>query len=260
MRLGTGVELPALRAAGWCASRARPAQPGRLAEHLRPIWLTPAQDRLFLEGRSPSGGASSTGWSSPTSPAMPAAVAAYERALRERMRLLADGRADAAWLGALEARLAESGAQMAAARARTARGSAGRDRRALRPALSPGRPRRSGPGSAGRGGAEPRGDRAAALAAARARDAAAGRALDGPHRGDLRVVHRASKAGRGRMLHRRAEGLDPQPRPGPGGATFACEIRNRILYCCWTRSRRTWTRPGAAPCSTKSRRSACRPS
>ena len=45
---------------------------------------------------------------------------AYERALRERTRLLAqDGGADPAWLASLEARMAEAGARIAEARAAT---------------------------------------------------------------------------------------------------------------------------------------------
>src|ERR1700722_17840603 len=48
-RLGTGVEAPgAARRLVRIEGEAVP--PGRLAEHLRPLWLTPAQDRLFLEG------------------------------------------------------------------------------------------------------------------------------------------------------------------------------------------------------------------
>ena len=57
------------------------------------------------------------------------------------------------------------------------------------------------------------------------------------------------------MLHRRAEGAGSEPDPGPGGATFASTSPRRILYCCWTKSRPTSTRPGAPPCSTRSRRS-----
>jgi DNA replication and repair protein RecF len=115
--------------------------------------------------------------------------------MRERMRLLTDGPADPAWLSALEAQLAEAGAAMAVARAETL---------AALQAEIDGRGERPFPRAAlqltgeweqlaARGGATPAEiqDRLArALAAARDRDAAAGRALTGPHRGDLAVVHR----------------------------------------------------------------------
>src|SRR5579883_2340016 len=47
-RVGSGVETAgAPRRQVRVEGEAVP--PGRLAEHLRPLWLTPAQDRLFLE-------------------------------------------------------------------------------------------------------------------------------------------------------------------------------------------------------------------
>ena len=63
---------------------------------------------------------------------------------------------------------------------------------------------------------------ARALARGRERDAAAGRALTGPHRGDLEVVHGETGRAGGRLLDGRAEGLAAEPRSRPGGATFAC--------------------------------------
>jgi DNA replication and repair protein RecF len=121
-------------------------------------------------------------------------VSAYEKALRERLRLLMDGPPDPAWLNALEARLGESGAQVAAARARTAR--------ALQEEIET-RSDRPFPqadlelhGPAEKAAAQ--GHAAERLAAAiaeglyvsRERDAAAGRSLSGPHRTDLAVFHR----------------------------------------------------------------------
>ena len=191
-RLGAGVESGAstrriVRIDG------ETVPPGALTEHVRPIWLTPAQDRLFLEGASerrrffdrlvyaaiPGHGGN---------------VAAYERALRERTRLLGEGPADPDWLTALEALMAKAGALAATARARTlidlqaeidTRGNrafptAGLDLAGEweRLALS------------GLVVGEIEAQLAAALARGRDRDAAAGRALSGPHRGDLLVVHR----------------------------------------------------------------------
>ena len=116
-RLGTGVEQ-----AG--ASRrivrveGEPAPPGRLAEHLRQVWLTPAQDRLFLEGAAERRRFFDR-LVFAAEPLHAAHVQAYEKSARERMRLLTEGPADPAWLDALEASLAQAGALMSAARART---------------------------------------------------------------------------------------------------------------------------------------------
>ena len=79
------------------------------------------------------------------------------------------------------------------------------------------------------------GDLAAQLKANRARDAAAGRATDGPHRQDLAVTHRA-KAHAGRaLLDRRAEGAAARPRPRPCRAGRRAPRRSR-RSCCSTRS------------------------
>jgi DNA replication and repair protein RecF len=114
------------------------------------------------------------------------------------MRLLTDAgesgaEPDPVWLSALEARLAESGALMAEARARTlAVLQSEIDDRGDRPfpqaVLSlTGEWEQLAAGGVGFADLEAR--LAAALAAARGRDGAAGRALTGPHRGDLAVVH-----------------------------------------------------------------------
>ena len=167
--------------------------PGALTEHVRPIWLTPAQDRLFLDGASER----RRFFDRLVYAAIPGHgghVAAYDRAMRERSRLLGDGPADREWLTALEAQMAKSGALAAMARGRTlidlqaeidTRGdrafpTAGLDLAGEweRLALS------------GLAADEIEARLAAALARGRDRDAAAGRALSGPHRGDLLVVHR----------------------------------------------------------------------
>ncbi len=84
------------------------------------LWLTPAQDRIFMEGASDRrrffdrlvlG----------LFPDHAGHVARYEHAMRERMKLLtSDGTIDPAWLSALEARVAEHGVAAAAARRETA--------------------------------------------------------------------------------------------------------------------------------------------
>lgn len=171
--------------------------PGRLTDHIRPIWLTPAQDRLFLEAaaerrrffdRLVFAG----------EPAHAAHANAYDKAQRERMRLLSDAfesgaPADGVWLTALEARLAEAGALMAEARARTLIAlQAEIDGRGDRP-FPQARLSLTGEWEKlaldGVEFAEIELRLATALAAARPRDGAAGRALTGPHRGDLDILH-----------------------------------------------------------------------
>jgi DNA replication and repair protein RecF len=191
VRLGTGLEAPdAARRSVRVDGEAVPT--GRLADIVRLVWLTPREDRLFLEGatdrrrfldRLVFAG----------EPAHAVQVAAYERAMRERMRVLAEPPADPAWLSALEARLAKAGAAVAVARAATVHALTGEiERRAGRPfpqallGLSGEWEQLAGAGAA----AEAiEAQLAQALVAARARDAAAGRALTGPHRGDLVVTY-----------------------------------------------------------------------
>jgi DNA replication and repair protein RecF len=192
VRVGTGIETPgssrrAVRIDG------EPAPPGRMADHIRPLWLTPAQDRLFLdpaaERRKFFDRLVYAAY-----PSHAANVLAYERALRERGRLLAEDSQDAAWLTALEARMAEAGARMATDRARALeelaaeiddRGDSAFPRADI--GLSG---RWENLASSGLPHDEIQSRLVGALAASRPRDRAAGRALEGPHRGDLVVRHR----------------------------------------------------------------------
>jgi len=193
VRIGTGVET-AGAARRIVRIEGETVPPGRLADHIRPIWLTPAQDRLFLE----AAGDRRRFFDRLVFAAEPAHAAhagAYDKALRERMRLLGDetARPDPVWLTALEARMAQAGALMASARARTlAALQAEIDRRGERP-FPQARLSLSGEwetlAAEGVETADIEVRLAAALAAARSRDAAAGRALTGPHRGDLGVIH-----------------------------------------------------------------------
>lgn len=157
-----------------------PAAANSLSEWLSVLWLTPAMDRLFVEGASgrrrfldrlvlalrPDHAAHAT---------------RYDAAMRARNKLLAGpGPRDEVWLGALEARMAEHGAVLVEARRETIALLA--DRLAAAP---------EGPFARAAlslaGGDEP--DLARTLAGARDRDAAAGRTLAGPHRTDLLVTH-----------------------------------------------------------------------
>ncbi len=191
VHLGTGTEAPgATRRVVRLDGEAVP--PGRLAERLRLVWLTPQQDRLFLEGAADRRRFFDR-LVFAAEPIHAAHAAAYDRAQRERLRLLVDGPQDPVWLTALEGRMAEAGALMAQARAATLSDlQAEIDTRGERPFP---RARLALTGeweamaAAGVDTAELEGRLARALAAARERDAAAARSLTGPHRGDLSVVH-----------------------------------------------------------------------
>ncbi len=191
VRIGTGIES-AGAARRTVRLEGEPVPPGRLSDHQRQVWLTPAQDRLFLEG-SGDRRRFFDRLVFAAEPGHAAHASAYEKSQRERMRLLNDGPADAAWLTALEARMAQAGALMAQARARTlAALQAEIDSRGDRPfpqarlSLTGDWERMAADGLEAE---EIEARLARALAAARERDAAAGRALTGPHRGDLAVIH-----------------------------------------------------------------------
>ena len=164
--------------------------PAALAEHLSAVWLTPQMDRLFLEGaagrrrfldRLAFG----------LDPGHAAQATAYDKALRDRSRLLRQRIADTAWLAALEARMVEAGLALAAARTETVA--------ALEDAL--GAPELTdGPFPRARvaldGALEDRVGTADAapwfadrLKRGRARDGETGGASVGPHRTDLLVRH-----------------------------------------------------------------------
>jgi DNA replication and repair protein RecF len=163
-----------------------PASATSLGEWLSVLWLTPAMDRLFNDAASgrrrffdrlvlalePSHAGHS---------------ARYEAAMRARNKLLAEpDSADPAWLTALEAGMAEHGTCVAEARMRTlaalaerlatqpegpfARAALAFDRWIPAPEDSEERLRES-------------------LRRGRGADAAAGRALSGPHRTELLVTH-----------------------------------------------------------------------
>ena len=117
VRIGTGIES-AGAARRTVRLEGEPVPPGRLSDHQRQVWLTPAQDRLFLEGAGDRRRFFDR-LVFAAEPGHAAHASAYEKSQRERMRLLNDGPADAAWLTALEARMAQAGALMAQARART---------------------------------------------------------------------------------------------------------------------------------------------
>ena len=157
-----------------------------LAEWLTILWLTPAMDRLFADTAGERRRFLDR-LAMALDPAHALHAARYEAAMRARNRLLADeAPPDPEWLSALEARMAEHGAALAAGR-RDAVAALG-ERLAAAPA---GAFPRAGLALDGWSGAGDDGAQrlAAELRAGRARDAAAGRTLAGPHRADLAVTH-----------------------------------------------------------------------
>ncbi|WP_420477990.1 DNA replication/repair protein RecF [Brevundimonas sp. FT23028] len=195
-KLGTGVQTPGA-ARRIVRIDGETAQPGRLLDHLRPVWATPEQDRLFSDARA----ARLKFFDRlvfADRPDHAAAVSTYEKALRERLRLLTDGAegrpADPLWLDALEVRLGEAGAAAAAARsaALTVLQSA-IDARNDRPFPQADLGLTGEAEAMAASGAGPEAIAAAireGMARSRARDAAAGRSLYGPHRSDLTALHR----------------------------------------------------------------------
>lgn len=150
-----------------------------LGEWLSLVWLTPAQDRLFAE----TAGARRRFLDRlvlALDPAHAHDSARYEAAMRQRNRLLADERPDSEWLAALETAMVSHGEAIAARRAGLV------DTLAARLANAPQGPfARAG---LALDGFAPH-DFAQELRQGRARDAAAGRTLVGPHRQDLVVTH-----------------------------------------------------------------------
>ena len=160
-----------------------------LGDIVQLIWLTPAMDRLFIEaasGRRRFLDRLVLGFE----PSHARAATRYETAMRERARLLKFGPRDPAWLDGLENEMAESGIQIAVARAATveklARALAERTHEGAFPAAS-----LALTDALHLSSAEDLRDQ---LAASRIRDAEAGRTLEGPHTTDLAVRHMAKRA------------------------------------------------------------------
>ncbi len=163
-----------------------------LSETCRLVWLTPAMDRLFLE--SPGGRRRFLDrLTLAFEPGHGRVAATYERATRERMKLLKDG-GDRDWIDAIEAQMAASGVALANARARTAERLKA-DLAPLTGAFPQGLIAITGnfeetrtPGDEGEARFRE------TLGRRRRADLEAGRSLYGPHTADLAVTH----VGRGR--------------------------------------------------------------
>jgi len=195
--LGSGIDPPA----GEDSSPSRKCRIDResvasaasFADHLRVVWLTPAMDPLF-NGPASERRRFLDRLVLAVDAKHSSRVAALERSLRSRNRLLEDARSDPHWLDAVEHETAEVAVAVAAARAETVNRLAG----ALAAArdTAPGFPRAEIALDGWMEKLLP--DYSATeiedryrvlLKENRARDAAAGRTLDGPHLSDLAVVH-----------------------------------------------------------------------
>ncbi|MEM6637785.1 MAG: DNA replication/repair protein RecF [Pseudomonadota bacterium] len=156
-----------------------------LANVVRVVWLVPAMDRLWTEGadgRRRFLDRIALGFD----PGHANATLAYEKAMRERNRLLKDQVQDANWYRALEAQMAENGALIAAARDRTVtRLNAAQD--GAETSFPKADLRIAGPDGQSSATTVPE-DLAAALDSGRPTDLRAGRTLAGPHRDDLVAV------------------------------------------------------------------------
>ncbi len=163
-----------------------------LLEWLRVVWLVPSMDALFT-GPAADRRRFLDRLVLAIDPGHASRSLDYEKAMRGRNRLLAEQSRDGAWLDAIEAQMAETGVAIAAARREIVR---------LLDAMISRMPEEGAFPRAGialSGAIEQSlGDRPAveveeewrrALALGRARDAAAGRTLDGVHRCDLTVTH-----------------------------------------------------------------------
>jgi len=171
----------------------RPARSQQtLAQHVAMAWITPDLDRVLADGPSARRKLLDR-MAYSFDPAHSGRVHRYEKALRERLRLLRDGITDASWLSGLEDEMARTGVAIAAAR-----------RQLLRQLQT---------GIAETQSVFPRADLSlrgtaeealadqpallvedhlrAALARTRGDDAQSGTCAIGPHRSDLHVVHRA---------------------------------------------------------------------
>lgn len=165
-----------------------------LGEIVQMTWLTPTMDRLFVEG---AGGRRrfldrlTLGFDAGHA----RTAARYEVAMRERNRLLKFGPRDPTWLDGLEATMAETGARLTACRSDAvrrlnaklaARGAAG--------AFPSARLDLAGEAASLVEGDDAADRLRASFAAARVRDAEAGRATCGPHLCDLSVRHTVKRA------------------------------------------------------------------
>jgi DNA replication and repair protein RecF len=198
LAVGTGLEAP--KSEGGLARRTvridgqTAASQTALGTRIAAVWLTPQLDRLFLDGRSERRRFLDR-LVTALHPEHAGDVAAYENALRQRARLLADGarggNRDPHWFTALEDTMARHGVALAAARADTVHRLDAAARLGIGPfpraALAMAGEIDTWLAEMAALDAEDR--LRARLASDRARDAEHGTTACGPHRSDLAVRH-----------------------------------------------------------------------
>jgi len=180
--IGTGT-LPTAPERRQVRINGAPAAVNSLSEWLSVLWLTPAMDRLF-SGSAGERRRFLDRLVLALEPSHAHHASRYEAAMRARNKLLADEAWDEAWLASLELAMAEHGTAIGAARERTVD--------ALDDRLSHAPEDEFARAAIALDGWEA-GDLAVSLRSNRSRDAAAGRAIEGPHRQDLAVTHRAKQ-------------------------------------------------------------------
>jgi DNA replication and repair protein RecF len=160
-----------------------PSSVNSLSEWLALLWLTPAMDRLF-SGSAGDRRRFLDRLVLALEPEHAHHSSRYEAAMRARNKLLAEESWDEAWLASLELAMNEHGAAVADARARTVAALEQHLEGAPEDEFAPASIALQGWGYD---------DYSAILRANRSRDAAAGRATEGPHRQDLAVAHRGKR-------------------------------------------------------------------
>ena len=195
--LGTGIDPPAgedVVSTRKCRiDRESVGSATAFADHVRVVWLTPAMDPLF-NGPASERRRFLDRLVLAVDAQHSSRVAALERSLRSRNRLLEDAHCDPHWLDAIEHETAEVAVAVAAARSETVNRLSGAltAARSSAPEFPHAEIALNGwmeqllPAHNAR---EIEDRYRALLKDNRARDAAAGRTLDGPHLSDLAVTH-----------------------------------------------------------------------
>src|ERR1700742_63907 len=199
--LGTGIDPPAGEDASptrkYRVDREPASSATAFADHLRVVWLTPSMDPLF-NGPASERRRFLDRLVLAVDAQHASRVSALDRSLRSRNRLLENARSDPHWLDAVEHETADVAVAVAAARAETVN--------RLSAALDSARDEAPEFPDAeialegwmeqllrAQSAIEVEDHYRALLRDNRARDAAAGRTLEGPHRSDLAVTHANKK-------------------------------------------------------------------
>lgn len=190
--IGTGIDGDAESPARRLRLNGTPVKSvDELTDHLRVLWLTPSMDGLFT-GSSSDRRRFLDRLVLSLDPSHGRRASDFDKAMRQRNRLLSDGRFDPVWLDGIEKQMAELGIAMAVAR---------HEMLGLLRALIESRSDDTSFPKASltlsgffddqfhRPAVDLEDEYLATLRDTRYRDAGAGRTLDGPHRADLFVRH-----------------------------------------------------------------------